>query len=174
MGARSDCQVCAHPRVAEIHAKRASQPPVPLRRLEAEYGVTKSAIHIHYQEAHPGTPNAARAGKGSTPAAGWDGLTTLERLERVRDALQARIDTGGYRTDEARELRMVLGEIAKLQGEDRPQVVTVHDVEGLPELLTEMARALEPFPEARLALQDAVSRWEKRFPAPVSTGGTTS
>lgn len=165
MAARSDCPACEHPLVARINQDRTPPPgkrAVPLRKMQEEYGIDKSALHVHFNEAHPGTPLALAAADEPEDLTDWEGLTPVERLKRVRDSLQRRVDTGKARTDEVRELRITIGEIARMEGDDRPKEVTVADVAGLPELLAAMAEALEAHPEARAAMAAAVSEWERR------------
>ena len=166
MAARSDCPACEHPLVAQINLDRSplsGKRAVPLRQMEKTYGIDKSALHIHFNEAHPGTPLAV-ASEADAPEdlTDWTDLAPVDRLKRIRDHLQRRVDTGKARTDEVRELRITVGEIAKMEGDDRPKEATVADVMGLQELLHAMAEALEPFPEARAAMAAAVTEWERR------------
>ena len=179
MAARSDCPVCESPNAGLINSERGQAKPVSLRELERRHGIDKSTLHIHFNEAHPGTPLAVASGAvaaapGKPEPDSWDGLSTLDRLKRVRDALQQRVDTGRARTDEHRELRMVLKEVALIEGEGGPRRATVQDVDGLPELVAAWAEALEPYPEARAAMAEATRRWESRHGQQVPAAGVAT
>ena len=168
------CTACNHKRVVEINRLRAEG--WSLRRLGKAFELSHNVMARHFGERHVGTPDLeVQPGKAPTPApeamrrvegapqqpAGADyepPRTEVERLERIRDELQRRVDTGKARTDEIRELRMTLQTLAEIRGENVPRVATINDVQGLPELIAAWFEVLERFPEARAAMAEATKR----------------
>lgn len=160
------CGVCNHPRRADIDQAR--RDGWSQRRIGKAFDVGKDTVGRHYHMNHPTVPPDLRRAMGTssvTPPPPPDadespdpGRSPLDILRASRDSLEAKVTQGTARTDEYRELRQTIEAIGKLEGTDVQKTASVEDVRGLPELLAAWAVALEPFPEARKAMEAATRR----------------
>ncbi|HVA86107.1 MAG TPA: hypothetical protein VNF73_07310 [Candidatus Saccharimonadales bacterium] len=125
-------------------------------QVAAAFGLSRQVIVNHRRTLHPGV-NKEEATRGTPhipvgevfiPADG----TPREKLQAVIDKLESQGRGGTLRVDVARELRIAYSDLDKMSGGLPPAIVRPQDVQGLPALLAAMQVALEPFPEARLAL----------------------
>jgi hypothetical protein len=152
------CTVCDHPARAEID--RASAGGTESNRsVAARLGLTPAAVHRHAR-AHVATE--LRRARDAADVARADSL-----LDEVR-GLQARtlriLASAEAAGDAATALRAVrearggLELLAKLLGElDEAPTVNVSVNAGWPALRTALLSALEPFPEARRAVVQAIA-----------------
>jgi hypothetical protein len=151
------CTICAHPKRKAIDKALAADDPV--RGLSALYRVSEDALSRHRDKHLP-----ARMAEASQAQAVSHGDTLIEQLERltadarsIKGKAEAAAD---YRTALAgiRELVRIVELLAKLRGElDERAVVNV--LVAAPEWVQLRARillALEPFPEARRAVVEAI------------------
>lgn len=116
-----------------------------LNRREAVGALAQAAA-----EAPQSAPQVPVASTDSPPDAAT--LSARQRLVAVAQKLEARAAQSGMRSDIARELRLTYAELDRLDAGNGPTEVRVKDVEGLPELLGDLFKALEPFPDARRAM----------------------
>ncbi len=144
-GAR--CSVCRHPDVPLInHAYSGGASGLSLAK---KYGFGKDTILRHFNKRHPGVPDPKPGTEGASRRSGVALGTTREQLEEIRDALRARVLSGNARTDEMRELRLTVDQLAKMSGEDRPKSVSFRDVIGMDRFMGVLFEELEPFPSVR-------------------------
>lgn len=152
------CTVCAHEQRKEIDAALVQGKAFTV--IARQYGLHHDAVNRH-SKSHLSTAlvklKAEREVAGVRTA--LDRLESLyERTERLLD--QAETDgVKGLQLQAIRELRSCLETIAKITGElDEKPTVTVN-LAGSPEwaqLQTLILLALQPYPDARLAVADAI------------------
>jgi hypothetical protein len=144
-GAR--CSVCNHKDVTLINdtLKRVSQ-----RRTSIMFGLGHDAVRRHVTNQHAGIVVAAQEAAGVTVPG--EGASARENLDAVVALLKKKLANATIRVDEIREFRLTLDAIDKMAGGPVPEVTRVQDIEGYAEYEADMMEALEPFPEARMAL----------------------
>lgn len=156
MPQRFVCTVCNHPQVVEIHkALLGGASDVGIQR---KFHVGRDAVRRHVTGKHPGTePITGEPDIDSDAPDLSQAHTPRDKIQIVVDWLEKKIQTGRARSDELREYRIAVKDLHSLDQEaEGPKSVTLQDVEGLPELLSAMYEALEPFPLARKALLETL------------------
>ena len=124
-----------------------------VRGAAARFNLGRTAVTNHWKHcvttAHePDTaPTRPEPPEGAAVAQGIDALVTLLAQEVATSSGRARIDA-------SREYRQALAEQAKSGGARGP--VALADVEDYPKFRALLIRALAPYPEARLAVADAI------------------
>jgi hypothetical protein len=139
------CTVCNHQSLSVINA--ALNAKQSHRRVAASFGLGKDAINRHVMNQHPGVTI-----EGVEPNPEVTGETPREKLTSLINIMEAQVRSGNARVDTMRELRIAYGELDKLSGGEGPSMVTLREVDGLIDFLKEAFVALEPYPEARMAL----------------------
>jgi hypothetical protein len=154
------CSICEHEKVEEIN--KALLEGVSLRDLAGRYSVSKTALHRHKESHLPAELTKAREAQEVTKA---DSL--LDQVIELRDKALSILDkaeqAGDLRTalQGVREAKGCLELLARLQGELQEQ--TTVNVLINPQWLslrTVILEALEPYPEARLRLAEALRKVE--------------
>lgn len=149
------CSVCTHPERAAIDA--ALLGGEPYRRIASRLGASTTALQRHkaHIPAHLSTAHEAEA-----VASADDLLDQVRALQRkALDLLSKAEREGDYRTALAgvREARACLELLLEVSGElDRRSVVNIAVNPQWIQLRTVIVAALEPYPEARLAVADAI------------------
>lgn len=142
----SQCTVCAHTDIGTIN--RALRTLEPRRALARRFSLGHDSLNRHFHSKHEGVVDPKLvSGIPVDP-----GSSPREKVQAIITLLEKKVTAGNIRTDEIRELRISLSELDKMQGGDAPTSVTLQEVAGLKDFLTDMMLALEPFPEAREAL----------------------
>jgi hypothetical protein len=132
------CSICKDPRSQTIDAQLAAGRSA--RSIALEYRLGDQAMQRHAR-LHTSAPTDAPVASGKDP------------LEELAASLRLRALAGS--DSAARELRLVYA----AQAERGAAVQVAYDVRNDPEfrrLLATMTKALWPFPEARLAIADAL------------------
>jgi len=154
------CTICEHPQVEEIN--RLLVESVPYRSIAKQFSISESALFRHKKHI-PEKLAKAKEAKEITKA---DNL--LEQVIALRDKalsiLEKAEKSGDLRTalQGIKEARSTLELLAKLQGE--LQEGTTINILVNPqwiELRTLILKALEPYPEARLRLAQALKEAER-------------
>ena len=154
------CTVCEHEKVEEIN--RLLLEGVSLRDLAGRYSVSKTALHRHKESHLPAKLVKAREAREIAKA---DSL--LDQVTELRDKalsiLTKAEKAGDLRTalQGIKEARGCLELLAKLQGELQEQ--TTVNILINPQwitLRTAILQALDPYPEARLAVAQALQEVE--------------
>ncbi len=153
------CTVCEHEKVEEIN--KALLEGVSLRDLAGRYSVSKTALHRH-KEHIPANLTKAKEAQEVTKA---DSL--LDQVIELRDKALSILDkaeqAGDLRTalQGVREAKGCLELLARLQGELQEQAtVNVLINPQWLSLRTVILQTLEPYPEARLRLAEALREVE--------------
>lgn len=154
------CTICEHPKVEEIN--KALLEGVSLRDLAGQYSVSKTALFRHKNE-H--IPTALTQAQEAQEVAKAD--TLLDQVAGLRDKALSILATAEQAGDlktalqGIKEARACLELLAKLQGElqERTTVNVLINPQWL-SLRTVILAALEPFPEARLRLAEALREVE--------------
>jgi transposase-like protein len=154
------CTVCEHEKVEEIN--KALLEGVSLRDLAGRYSVSKTALHRHKESHLPAELTKAREAQEVTKA---DSL--LDQVIELRDkalSILAKAERAGeLRTalQGVREAKGCLELLARLQGElqERTTVNVLVNPQWIT-LRTVILRTLEPYPEARLKLVQALKEAE--------------
>jgi len=155
-----DCHTCRHPELEAINlmliAKR------PMREISEKYGLSVSAIHRHTKHIPENLSIATRA---KEVAAADSVLNKIIELDQRSDTIYRKAvdaDDPGLALKALKELREVTSLYAKLTGELQSR--TVHNTVVItPEwvsMRSVMLKALEPYPEARMALVAALGGFE--------------
>lgn len=154
------CTICEHPRVEEINT--ALLDGVPLRDIAGQFSVSKTALHRHKEHIPAGLVKAQEAQE----VARADNLLdqVVELRDRALSILTKAEQAGDLKTalQGIREARGCLELLARLQGE--LQEGTTINILVNPqwiELRTLILKALEPYPEARLRLAQALKGAER-------------
>jgi len=153
------CSVCAHADAGEISEQLLSG--VPLETLSKAYGLTTSALQRHKQH----IPGQLIKAQGAQETAAADNLMT-----RVAD-LEAKAADVYARAIKAKNLNAAIGAIREMRGitelyariTGELQAQTVNNIIIAPEwvsLRNVIIDALDPYPEARQAVIEAVGRQE--------------
>ncbi len=151
------CSVCQHPDADEINARLIGGQP--LRNIAEQFSVSLAALHRHKTQHLPA--HLAKAQDAKDVACADSLLAQVRTLqEKALGILDKAEGTGDLRgaTAAIREARECLALLAKLTGEldERAQVnVLVLSPEWLA-LRARILVALEPYPDARLALVSAL------------------
>jgi hypothetical protein len=151
------CSVCNHDEVHAINVGLVAREPY--RAIALRYGISKDALKRHAQEHIPKMLVEAR--KAVERADADDLLDRVEALQtRTLVILEASENSGELRTalGAIREARANLELLAKLLGEldERPQV----NILIAPEVQQVILQALDPHPEARHDVADALASLE--------------
>lgn len=146
------CTICTHPERDEIDT--AIVRGQPLRRIATQRGLTEQSMRRHGAAHLPAS--LARAHAAQEIAQAGDLLGELRELHnRVLGILERAEESGDLRaaTGAIREARSVIELLAKLTGEidDKPEVNIVISPQWLT-IRGAILEALEPFPEARVAV----------------------
>ena len=154
------CTVCEHEKVEEIN--RLLLEGVSLRDLAGRYSVSKTALHRHKESHLPAELTKAREAREIAKA---DSL--LDQVTELRDKALSILDkaeqAGDLRTalQGVREAKGCLELLARLQGELQEQAtVNVLINPQWLSLRTVILQTLEPYPEARLRLAEALREVE--------------
>lgn len=151
------CQVCNSPYAKQINdavaAHVSGEAVSSMRAIASRFGVHKDALLRHQNNRHPGTIAADGSKAGNPELTG----TELERLKAAAAILESDFRSRPA-AETSRELRLIWQRVAELEGQNTPKSVGVEDVEGLPELVAAWAEALEPWPDARRAMQEVTER----------------
>jgi hypothetical protein len=151
------CAVCIHEKRDEIDGEIVSGQPY--RALARTFGVSKDSISRHANLHIPETLTKAHAVKEVGRA-----VALLDRVEALVTAAEGLLTFGKGEKDAraweggVRQLRHCLELLARVTGEldERPQVNLIMMPVWV-ELRAQILATLEPFPEARKALTDALS-----------------
>jgi len=151
------CTICSHPERPEIDRELASE-STPNRRIAARYGVSEQAIRRHRTEHLPAHLSTAHeAGQVAEAGSLLDQVRSLQR--KALSLLEAAEGMGDYRTALAgvREARACLELLLETEGElDRRNVVNVLIAPQWIELRAVVIDALQPYPDARQAVAQAL------------------
>lgn len=122
------------------------------REIAKLMGVSKTALQRLFDK--DGTRQPPPSGTASPPP---PGLSLHGRLEAMVQRLeqQASGSSGSALIGAVRELRLALAELSRLGG--AAPAITVEQVEGWPELRTQIIEALLPYPEAHEAVLRALT-----------------
>lgn len=155
------CTVCNHAQLHEIEERLHRGDPHT--RIARAFDLTRHAIDRHAQQ-HLGPSVLA-------PVAEPDAVRELRdlqaRLVSLEGTLSAALEqaarsgrTSGI-VSAAREIRLLIVDLARLRGEldnAQPAVVNILQLPQMQELLAEMLRALRDYPEARLRLAQVIQQ----------------
>ena len=151
------CTVCGHPNAAKINEQLIDK--VPLETLSKSYNLSVTALHRHKKHI-PAQLVKSQAAKETAAADSLMGRVAAlnNKAEEIyKRALQA--DNLSAAVGAVRELRGLTELYAKITGELQAQ--TVNNIIIMPEWVTlrnAILYALEPYPEARQAVIQAVGR----------------
>ena len=147
------CDICVHPKVAELDEQLTRGLPVPL--LAERYSVSADALGRH-RARHLGHSKKLRGNRfGQSASMVIDDLVALKEiadlhLEQVGDDKKAAASL-------IREIRGIDESIAKIRGFDRQvhdECVSTEELENFTQLIL---IALKPFPEALNAVRQAIN-----------------
>ncbi len=153
------CKVCGHKKRAEID--EAIIRGESIRGIAKRYGFSPASMQRHKEHI---PPVLAKAHEAQEVVRADDLLGKLAGLEEdARRIGQKAENKKDLRTalSAVRELSRIIELLARLRGEIQENQVTVNVLAGNPEWLMIRGRimeALEPFPEARRAVVDALAR----------------
>jgi len=154
------CTICEHPQVDEIN--KALLKGVSLRNIAKQYFVSAASLHRHKEGHLPAKLVKAREAREIAKA---DSL--LDQVTELRDKALSILDkaeqAGDLRTalQGVREAKGCLELLARLQGELQEQAtVNVLINPQWLSLRTVILQTLEPYPEARLRLAEALREVE--------------
>jgi predicted DNA-binding protein YlxM (UPF0122 family) len=153
------CTVCEHEKVEEIN--RLLLEGVSLRDIAGQYSISKTALHRHKKH----IPATLAKAQEAQEVARADNL--LDQVTELRDKALSILDkaeqAGDLRTalQGVREAKGCLELLAKLQGElqERTTINVLINPQWL-SLRTVILQTLEPYPEARLRLAEALREVE--------------
>ena len=154
------CKVCMHPKVDEINDRIVSK--VPLETISKAYTLTISSVNRHKQNHIP--VQLAKAQESKEVAAADSLMGRVSALSAKAEDIYARSHAENDLTtalQAVRELRGITELYAKITGELQAQTVTniIISSEWMT-LRSVILNALEPYPEARQAVLEAVRRLE--------------
>jgi len=153
MSTHAQCTVCNSPQVSLINDALNSGPlHGSYRGIGLKYGVDKDAVRRHCIGLHPGVIDRRISERVSIP----EGASARETLEAMVRHLSKKLAAGVIRADEMQQLRMATNDLEKLIGGSEVVIASYKDVAGWQELEEKIFAALEPFPEARKAVAEAV------------------
>ena len=150
------CSICIHPEREAIDAALVAG--VPNRRIAAQYGMGETSVRRH-KDAH--IPPLVAQAHDAAVVFSADALTAqITGLLARGFAILDKSERGDSITDMCaamREVRGVLTLIAKITGEIETQpTINIIQMPEWIEIQTVILRALAPFPEARIAVADAL------------------
>jgi len=167
---RDRCSGCQHADRAQLDADLAAG--ISLRVLADRYGLSRAAVHRHKSHVSVSlsrveAPRVITSNGNASMASSADVLVAARRLYDVcSEALEAAA-AGGNLLQLAlasREMRGALEVLAKqIERLEQRRSVVVIDVATLPaaiEMRVAMMKALADFPEARLAVAEAMAKLE--------------
>lgn len=165
------CSICTHPDRMEIEAKLVAG--TSLRDIAGQFAVSRNAVHRHKQNCLTSAIQAVQAEQKSIQdRSAWNALSTMQWLHE-----QARLIYVEVRADkDHRTSLQTLAEIRQqtklfselLQGvEDTTQEQREREWLNLREIIFQ---ALEPYPEARLAVARALLALDKNDDSDPFTG----
>jgi hypothetical protein len=155
------CTVCSH--TARDAIEDAFIAGTPKRRIAAQYGVTEQAVRRHLREHLPALLALARDAERASRA---DSL--LDRIEalqsRTLTILEASEETNEHRTAlaairEARGNLELIGEVTREL--NRTPTLNLHLHPEYIAVRTAIVQAVEPYPEVREALSQAMIQIER-------------
>lgn len=151
------CTICSHPNKEAIN--QALIDSVSYRNIAEQFFVSTTALHRHKKDHLPAV--LAKAQEVEVIAHGDDLLSKIQQLEEDARRIGKKAEsTGDLRAAimTIRELIRIVDLLARLQGELQAQQVNVlvTSPDWL-QLRTAVLRALEHYPEARLAVIEALS-----------------
>ena len=154
------CTLCAHSNRNEID--RALINNESYRNIAVRFNVSTAALLRHKQSHLAASLTKAKNAKEVTKADSLLGELERLRAEARRIAAKAE-DAEDYRTALAgiRELTRIIELLAKMQGELKDQTVNILVNPQWITLRAEILRTLEPYPEARIKLAEALSYEER-------------
>lgn len=155
------CTVCTHADVDQINAMLLGK--TTFAKVAVKFSLSKDAVRRH-NDNHLGEVLAALK-ESQRAEAGGDSTSALVRLEELYERTNELLEqaqhagNGGQVLQAVREARATLESIAKITGElnDKPQLTI--NLAASPEwmqLQGVLLAALSPFPDARLAVADAI------------------
>lgn len=155
------CTVCGHKDVEEINKQLLSGPS--LRTIAAQFNLTKTSL-IRHRESH--IPDLLLKSNDIQEIVKADVLLvqlgeirekTLSLLDKAEQAADTRVY--GAPVAYLREVREQIKLLAELEGRlaAQPQITIVNNPEWV-ELRTLIITALEPYPDAKAAVVDAIRR----------------
>ncbi len=155
------CTVCSHKDVEEINKQLLSGPS--LRTIAAQFNLTKTSL-IRHRESH--IPDLLLKSNDIQEIVKADVLLvqlgeirekTLSLLDKAEQAADTRVY--GAPVAYLREVREQIKLLAELEGRlaAQPQITIVNNPQWV-ELRTLIITALEPYPDAKAAVVDAIRR----------------
>ncbi|MGI6308457.1 MAG: hypothetical protein ACOX1X_07690 [Dethiobacteria bacterium] len=155
------CTICEHAKVNEIN--KALLAGDSFRNIAKRYGVSTAALHRHKSNHIPAALTQAREAKEVAQADNL--LAQVQELQaKALSILRQAEAAGELRTalQGVREARSCLELLAKLQGELQQEgTVNITLAPAWVQLRTVILNALQPWPDARLALAAAVKEVEQ-------------
>lgn len=144
------CSICASPQVERLHALLAAK--VTGAEASRILGLSKSSVVRHIRAGHAAPAFASASPSGPAPRAG-DDASPVEVAREILADLRA-IDTTALapraRIDHALAVAKVTAEVAKYEAVgQRPEEVTLDEVEGLRDFAALVLEALAPYPDRR-------------------------
>jgi hypothetical protein len=147
------CSVCRSP--DRLTVETAVRAGVSFLSLQKRFGLNREAIKAHMVHCVPAVmphepdtaPTSADSPSTGAVAQGIDALVTLLAQEVATSSGRARIDA-------SREYRQALAEQAKSGGTRGP--INLADIAEYATFRALLIRALAPYPEARLAVAEAI------------------
>lgn len=161
------CSVCIHPNRKKIDAALAAN-ATPLRRVAAEFSLTESSLRRH-RDRHLPAKIAASAEARRVRESDDLGEQLRELRGKAADLLLRAEQSGDLRTAlmATRELRNLVETMAKATGQlgDASTSVSVNvavDTDAWPRLQLTIMQTLESFPDAKIAVADALQNEARR------------
>lgn len=154
------CKICTHPQRNEIDQDLAAG-NVSYNAIQRKYNVLTDMSLIRHKRNHlPKT--LVKAQKAMEVANADDLLTRIQQLEAdAKRIAQTAEDRGDLRTSiyAIRELTRIVELLAKLEGElQTTKIVNIYNFPQWVELRAVILKAVEPFPQARFAIVDAIAK----------------
>jgi hypothetical protein len=142
----STCTVCQHADRALID-QEVLERKLSRRRIASLHGLQRDAVNRHAAN-HIAAP--------SEPVSVSESATPRQNVEAIVAHLAAKLRSGVIRVDELRELRLAELQLDQMSGGRSPEPRTAADVEGWDAMEAAMFEVLEPWPDARRALAEAL------------------
>src|SRR5271167_4206451 len=171
---RPRCSICSAGRAGEIDLLRIEKllaDRAKLKAIATKFGLKHDALRRHWDAVSTDRKNYLRIGRqlsqdALVAATAEEKVSTIDHLRIVRaglhklfqHAVEINDHNGGASLAAALDKNIMNG--AKLSGEWHPcpssvqNVLTVYNVPGAAEMILGIAKALQPFPEARRAVQE--------------------
>jgi hypothetical protein len=155
------CTVCSHPDILDINEALVVQ-GVAKRRIARDYGLSEAAVWRHLEHIPELLVQASRAAEVADADLILDKLAGLEDEARV--AMKATKESGEWRTFLAAigEIRENVKLLAQISGKLKEVQVNNTQVNILiaPQVHQAIVAALAPYPEARIAVAQAIKEIE--------------